>query len=164
MCSKQVQAYTTNAKNAKLIVLLYHYNSNTSTFKFYSATTKYEAPTRFGSFYRFGGNAPFGNAPFGADKPTTSANSLGSFRTIYGFGDDAPFGAVADKPTTSAESQNMPTDGPILDYGDYNYSDSSNEFREEATAGFDSFRPIYGFGYHTPFGVRADKPTHKVND
>ena len=135
MCSKQVQAYTTNAKNAKLIVLLYHYNCNTSTFKFYSATTKYEAPTRFGSF-----------------------------RPIYGFGDDAPFGAEADKPTTSAESQNMPTGGPILDYGDYNYSDSSNEFREEATAGFDSFRPIYGFGYHTPFGVRADKPTHKVND
>ena len=62
-------------QNAKLIVLLYHYNCNTSTFKFYSATTKYKAPTGFGSFYRFGDNARFGNTPFGADKPTTSATS-----------------------------------------------------------------------------------------
>ena len=62
-------------QNAKLIVLLYHYNSNTSTFKFYSATTEYKAPTGFGSFYGFGDNAPFGNAPFGAAKPTSSAKS-----------------------------------------------------------------------------------------
>ena len=118
---------STNLQNAaartvtKLIVLLYHYNSNISTFKFYSVTTE---PQQKASADDNNGAAQLVGNGF-----SMAAVIVEEYEAPAGFGsfeDDAPFGSGADKPTSTAESHLPPSSSTVHGVEEEDYAGNTS--------------------------------------